>query len=357
MLEQLSALARENSSDKRRELMREVADLFVSDSDRYTDRELFLFGEILTGLLNSVDTAAKVHLSETVAPVRETPRELALSLANQEIAVASPVLEYSRVLTEQDLVNVAHARATEHRLAISKRSYLSATVTDALIDHGEQPVLLSVSGNRTAEISSGGFHSLADHAANNPALCETLSHRDDMPVQIMKRVIPLLSEEAKTRLEELIAANGDSIVESLVEEASQRTREISQDSKQERTRSRLMLEEILNGKKELESVIETLCQEDRPLEVGFILAGVTGIPEQQAVNALMKKDGKALVILCRALEISEGIFSAIASLRGKRLKLSPSAEHEIMKQYSELDVTAAKRTMRFVKVRGTVTRP
>ncbi len=352
MLDRLSGIARVKSSDARRELMGEIADLFVADSENYNDRELFLFGEILTDLIDNVDLDAKVRLSETVAPVDKIPHDLAVLLANQEPEVATPILEHSTVLTDKDLVEIARTKSTEHRIAISHRNTLTQTVTDVLIDKLEVPVLQSVSSNQGAEISDRGFNILADVAEGDDELCELMSYRADMPIEVLSRVIPLMSTEAQARIMEIAECQGDSAIDSLIEKARRLSKEKNKDSRREVIHSHSLLEEIQSGKMELEPVIELLCSENRPLDIGYVLSGMTNVPQKQIVNALLKKNGKAIVVLCRALDFSEKAFSAITEFRTKRLKLAASTRDRENSEFAELDSTAAKRTMRFIQVRN-----
>jgi uncharacterized protein (DUF2336 family) len=352
MLERLSKIARVKCSDSRRELMGEIANLFVADSENYNDRELFLFGEILAELLHNVDLEAKVQLSETMAPIDNIPHDLAMLLANQESEIATPVLEQSSVLSDKDLVEIAHTKSSEHRIAISRRNTLSHTVTDALIAELELPVLLSVCGNKGAEISDKGFSILADSAAGDENLCESLSHHADMPMEILSRVIPLMSTEAQARIMEIAENQGDSTVNSLIEKARRLSKEKHKNSSREIVHSHSLLEEIQGGKMELEPVIELLCKENRPLDIGYVLSGLTNVPQKQIVNALLKKNGKAIIVLCRALDFSQKAFSFITAFRTKRLKLHASTCDRENREFADLDSTAAKRTMRFIQVRN-----
>ncbi len=349
MLDRLSKIASVKSSDSRRELMGEIADL---DSENYNDRELFLFGEILTELLHNVELETKVQLSETIAPIDSIPHDLAMLLANEEAEVAAPILAQSSVLTDKDLVEIARTKSTEHRIAISRRNTLTQTVTNALIDELEPPVLLAVCNNKGAEISNKGFGILADSAAGDDNLCESLSHRADMPMEILSRVIPLMSTEAQARIMEIAEYQGDSAIESLIEKARRLSKEKNKNSRSEIVHSHSLLEEIQSGTMELEPVIELLCSENRPLDIGYVLSGLTNVPQKQIVNALLKKNGKAIIVLCRALDFSQRAFSSIAAFRTKRLKLHASTCDRENREFADLDSTAAKRTMRFLQVRN-----
>ena len=61
MLENLVGLAREKSSEKRRELMGRIADHFVEGSDNYSKQELTLFSQIISKLLEETDAQTRLE--------------------------------------------------------------------------------------------------------------------------------------------------------------------------------------------------------------------------------------------------------------------------------------------------------
>ncbi len=352
MFDQLEALAKGGSSDERRKLISEITNLFVDNSENYSDREVFLFGEVLSKLIENVDNTTKKNVSTAIAPINKAPGDLLQLLAIQDIDVADPILRHSEVLSDKELVEIANGHTEQHRLAISKRANLTAQVTDALLTHEEKPVLQSVCSNIDAEISMNGFRILAENVKDDQALCDLFSRRSDVPVSIVTTVIPLMSPEARARLLEISEIQGEMVVEDLINKARQQSKEMTEKSEKQQIKANVILEEIVDGKRELDASIELLCEENRPLDIGFILAGICNIPEQQVINALMKPDNQPIVILCRISNLSENTFAAIAELRRKRLKQDSATVAKVKKYYAEMDIEMAKRTIRSVKVRN-----
>jgi len=96
----LLELAKEGSSEKRRELLRQITDVFLADPPDRSDRESQLFDDIVGAVASDLETQVRVELARKVAasnvPVQRTARRLALD----EIDVARPVPEKSKALTE-----------------------------------------------------------------------------------------------------------------------------------------------------------------------------------------------------------------------------------------------------------------
>src|SRR5689334_3770301 len=129
VISSLLDLAQESSSEKRRQLLQEISNLFVEGAEFHTDREVMLFGDVLGRLLDQVEIEDRVSFSERVAPMPRAPRSLVLKLAEDEVRVAAPVLRQSPVLTEDDLIDLASRKSSGHLAAISQRASLPEALT------------------------------------------------------------------------------------------------------------------------------------------------------------------------------------------------------------------------------------
>src|SRR3546814_1733452 len=82
----------------------------------------------------SSDVCASDLLVEALLRGPDPLPELQAVLANDEIEVAQAILERSRVLQDQDLIDVVMRRAEEHRMAIALRNDVSVAVAEALLE-------------------------------------------------------------------------------------------------------------------------------------------------------------------------------------------------------------------------------
>ncbi|HKI69256.1 MAG TPA: DUF2336 domain-containing protein, partial [Verrucomicrobiae bacterium] len=211
-------------NDKRRELAREVANLFFAAEQKgFEHQQVDEFGNIMCRLLDNLDVGERVDLSARMAETERAPRVLAVKLANDEIEVATPMIEQSTVLTEDDLVAIADSKGTSHRVAVSRRENLTAKITDTLISHEESEVMRTVAENRTAEISEGGFSTLARHSTDDNELLTALVTRADVPEEHSRQLLPLLNEEQRAKVVSIVSSNGGSALRELASEAKTRS--------------------------------------------------------------------------------------------------------------------------------------
>lgn len=192
----LLRLAQEPSSEKRRELLRAVTDMFMQAPAAHSTESMELFGDVMRHVVDQVDVGARSELAERVAPVDHTPRILVRRLASDEsIAVAGPVLRESSVLTDGDLMEIAETKGDDHLLALTGRRSLGSPVTDVIIRRGSQPVLHGLTANPGMKISERGARRLVEHAEDDNALQRNLFARTDLPPDCSTRVKKMVRGE------------------------------------------------------------------------------------------------------------------------------------------------------------------
>ncbi len=187
-LQQLVELARNRAKSSRRILVQNVADLFLTAEGRLSDRERALMSDILGKLVSEMETVVRRQLAEKFAHIPEAPESLVVRLANDEIEVARPILMHSHVLQDRDLVEIVKLRTQEHRLAVAIRQPLTETVTDALVEYGDENVIEELVNNYDAMISHRTMDFLVEESQRIDRFREPLVRRPDLPPDLAHRM-------------------------------------------------------------------------------------------------------------------------------------------------------------------------
>jgi len=339
-------------SDRRRELAREVANLFFVAEERGFERtQVDDFGHIMCKLLDNMQVDERVALSTRMSATENAPHSLAVSLARDDIKVASPMLENSAVLTEEDLVNIADETDTDHRLALSRRENLTSRVTDTLISHEESEVMRSVAENKTAEISETGYSTLVRHSTDDTTLLTVLVRRADLPEEHTKQLLPLLDEEQRKKVVAMMSQNGGAALKEMIVEAKSQssTRKIDQSS--QRIEGKALAKEVESGKASLTEASLRLAQERKPRALAIVFSEVSLLPETKTFGAIVNADSELLMLLCRALELPYGVFAEIDKLRCETVKIERTATADTQQgKYEAVTVENARKTLRFVNL-------
>ncbi|MEQ1768590.1 MAG: DUF2336 domain-containing protein [Devosia sp.] len=355
LLEELSLLAVEKSVERRRQLLSSVADLFYAPGlDAHTVSERQIFASVVGRLLKDVTVAGRAEFSTRVARDDRTPRDVALALANDKIEVARPILSYSPVLSEGDLVAIASTKALEHRLAIAGRENITEKVTDSLLEHGELEVAESLTDNTTAAISQDAFSRLVEMASNRPSLSRKLSSREDMPLRTANDLLPYLSADDAAKLVALMGVEGAEELTSLLDRATPEL--IAQRGAQARRRInvRALLQDVSAGKRSLDEAMGHLTEAGQALDLALGLSLACELPEQQVANVIISVRSEPLAVICKALDILPAIYIAADGLRTASVNLPTVAPATLKAAYDKLTPDGAARSLRFVKVRNHV---
>lgn len=346
MLNEIMTLARDRSMEKRAALFRMISDLFVEDAALHSDRELVLFGDVLARLLDQVDVFERARFSERVGPEPKTPRAVALKLAEDEEHVASPVLQYSPVLTDADLVDLVRRKGDSHRLSIARRSQIAVAVTDALVDHGDGRVLSTVSANLGARFSRRSMGILAERAATSQKLAEALALRDDMPAVVAEDLLKLIGPSGRVRLEAL-ARGGAGNLDRLMDDAGREMSEARGALSRNRSEAVAMAEAIRRGRRNVDTVIDSLVAQRRMLDIACVLAELCAVPEAHVNAVLFKLDSQPIALLARAAGVGEAVYARLTRLRCERLNVASAQEAHMMAVYRDTDAAEADRALDF----------
>jgi len=201
LISELEEAVRRGSRDKRVETLRRVTDLFLGEKERLNEEQIQVFDDVLGHLIARIESKALIELSERLAPVNNAPIKVVHTLAcDDEIAIAGPVLSLSDRLTTPDLIQIALAKSQSHLLAISKRSSLSESLTDALIERGDQDVISKLAENAGAHFSEKAYARLIDQSGADDSLLEKLGLRLDIPLHLFRRLLERVTAAVRERI-------------------------------------------------------------------------------------------------------------------------------------------------------------
>jgi len=212
LISELEDAVRRGSQEKRVETLRRITDLFLGANEQLNEEQILVFDQVLGHLITRMELTALVELSERLAPIHNAPIKVVHTLArDDEIAIAGPILSMSDRLTTPDLIEIALAKSQSHLLAISKRSSLSESLTDVLIERGDREVIGKLAENVGVRFSEKAYAYLVDRPDADETLLATLGLRIDIPLNIFLRLLERVTEAVRTRLLALVQDKRDDI--------------------------------------------------------------------------------------------------------------------------------------------------
>ncbi len=166
----------------------------LSPAERRIAEDIFRTLVKDTGIL--VREALAAHLKSTP----DLPHDVALALAKDVDSVALPMLKFSEVLTEEDLIEIVRGQEPAKQAAIAQRPTVTAGVSEALVETGNEQAVARLVGNEGAVLSEAALDQVIDCYQQSAAVADSLARRANLPPAISERVVSALSERLQDYL-------------------------------------------------------------------------------------------------------------------------------------------------------------
>ena len=188
---------------EREQLFRNMAQLYSYVSDRCDDEQVAQYDEVLCQLAELVEAEARAHVAKLLAPLDRAPGNVVVKLANDEIEVARPLLEFSNVLSDDDLIEIIAKQSEAHRIAIAGRQQVTERVGEAIVEHGETASVIKLVRNTNAELGQTTLERLAERAAADATIAADLRGRDDIDWKALSTKIDAVGDKVRETIEQI----------------------------------------------------------------------------------------------------------------------------------------------------------
>lgn len=344
----LLALAADKSESGRHALAHSVSDIFLAEANDFSDREEVLIHDILRQTVHELEVPLRQAVSLRLAGNPSVPQELLLTLANDQIEVAYPILLKSPVLGDPDLLNIIHEQSIRHRMAVASRETVSETLTDALIARGEEQVIRKVLENSGSQISAESMKLAVRESRRVRAYQSPLVRRSDLPPELALEMFGWISAALRQYIMERSDIDAETL-DTALEDA------IMNDVRGTNARERAGIH--TNGAEpesedaslnKNEQVAQALNDANMHRFLGHLRA-MAGLDYGLTLRALFEPSGKGVAVLCRANGIGKSLFASIfAYMRRAKGVDEVAIRREFkgaLRLFDRLEVDEAKKTV------------
>jgi len=244
--EDVAKLMADPSVENRAETSGKLAAQFGSDELGPAEREIA--EDIFRALVKDVEVRVRESLSAHLKSSPDVPHDIALALARDVDSVALPMLKFSEVLTDGDLVEIVKHQGATKQVAIAQRQRVSSTVSDALIDTGNETAVARLVSNEGAEITETSLERVMTDYKESTAVSNSLARRPSLPAAVSERLLGAITERLQEYLTTTMELAPD-VASNLILQA--------------RERATMGLVEYGSTDTELENLIEQLARKDR----------------------------------------------------------------------------------------------
>jgi uncharacterized protein (DUF2336 family) len=183
-------LAEDDDEDVRVQLARKIARLMPSLRDKESAHIVDITVQTLEQLAHDSAVRVRAVLAEEIKHLTAVPKDIVLALAHDlQHIVSTPVLEYSPLLSDTDLIEIiACGQVREALAAVARRRPLSEKVSDALVQSLDVPAVASLLVNPDAKIRKATLERVVEDAEEIESWHLPLALRTDLSARTIRRI-------------------------------------------------------------------------------------------------------------------------------------------------------------------------
>jgi len=284
----VSRLLTDPSPEARAETAAKVAGEYGVGSLSKTEREIAQ--EIFRVMAKDIELLVRETLSQSLKEIPDVSSDIARILAEDESdSVALPILEFSKALTEQDLIEIIAVCAPVRHVAVARRENVSAKVSDAIVEKGHEDAVVALVSNKTAQIAEKTFNKVIDKFGESKRVQEPLVKRERLPLTIAERLVAKVSDSLKQYLVTHHELSPQVASDLLLESRERAVVRLLQDDANHPDVTELVQQMDVNGRLTASIILRALCTGD----ISFFEAAIAHKAHVQLQNArvLIHDDG------------------------------------------------------------------
>lgn len=170
------------------------------DSGLLQSHERAIVEDILRIMCRDAELMVREALSRNLKSCPDLPHEIARTLADDIESVALPIIQFSAVLTDEDLIEIVRSQGSAKQKAVAQRETVSSAVADALIEARDREAVTALVENDGADITEQAFGKVIDAFSDVEAINHGMARRASLPMGVAEKLINLVSDQMREHL-------------------------------------------------------------------------------------------------------------------------------------------------------------
>ena len=315
---ELIALAHSRDPDDRERLLNGMVEMCVqaeSDHVALTPQINQLIESLFVTLVQQAEHDIRRRLAERLAEAAWAPAAVVNMLALDEIEISQPIITYSPVLAEPDLLRILVEATLDHQLAVARRPGLTAGVVEAILDSAEPSVLTALAGNETAEIGGPALAAMVDHARRIVAMRSPLARHPRLSSELAVKLYAWVGESLKTALTSRFRLDPVALDAAIADATRAAAGADVAPVEEERDDMDRSLVEKLKGADQLRAgYLLRALREGRLNLFIHVLAGLGGFKTEHLRRAIDSDRPELLALACAGVGVDRGAYPTILQL-------------------------------------------
>jgi uncharacterized protein (DUF2336 family) len=266
---------------------------------------------VLAMLLDDSSVCVRRALAEALCRARDAPRGVVLALAADEPEAAAPVLQYSPVLTDADLVDCVASGDVVVQTALARRPNLPPRAKAALAETGHFDAVRALIANVESDLSAELLHRIFARFGDDASLRDALLERPALPAALRARIVVAAAKDLAVEASQWMAPlRAERVAREARDQAICTIASSCPDERAELTRAlraagaltpALLLRSLLGGQRTL---------------FAQALAELSGLPTPRVVAFILEPQGEGFAALARRAGLKGGVLIAFRAALG-----------------------------------------
>ncbi|ABA05504.1 conserved hypothetical protein [Nitrobacter winogradskyi Nb-255] len=263
------------------------------------------------------------------------------------------MLSQSERLSDDALIENVRSKSQAHLLAISTRRVLSAAVTDALIERGNDAVVKSTVNNADAEFSEFGFTRLVERAEGDDDMATCIGMRPSIPRHHYLKLIAKASATVRARLAAAYPQQAND-VSAVVGEVARRARSAPEAIGRETTIAHGLVRSLYEDGRLDEQEVASFAEARKFDETNAAIACLANVSISIAEKMMVESDTEGVLILAKVSGLSWTTVRTIIDMRRDLTQVEVTDIEAARQTYERLRQSTAQQVLRFHRTQQAV---
>ena len=170
------------------------------DTVELTDEERALAQEILRVMAADAAELVRRALAVTLKNSPLVPHDVALKLARDVESVCQPMIAFSPVFTDEDLMEIVRLGGPIRQVAVAKRPRLSKRVTQTIVEAGTERAVEVACANDNADFADDTLMQVLARFERSERVLSAVAYRQALPLSVTEKLVDLVGDKVRDHI-------------------------------------------------------------------------------------------------------------------------------------------------------------
>ena len=330
----VSKLLSEPTAENRAAAAAKVSEQFIAG--KLSDDERQIAEEIFKIMVKDAEVRVREALAESLKNSDTISHDVAVALANDVDEVSMPMLEFSEVLTDEDLVEIIKSQGSDAQAAVASRANVSSGLADQIVENTtDANVVATLMKNEGAELEQGTMDKVLDKYGDDEAVNTPLANRAQLPIKVAERLVNLVSDQVRDHLVTHHEMSSNTVMDLFFNARERATAHLIHDGEDEVGFSDLVDQLYENGRLTETLIFRALCLGDT-IFFELALAKLAGIPIGNAYQLIHDRGDLGLKAIYEKCKFSPDLLPVVQVALDVAKEMASSASDDPLRYKSRM---------------------